>query len=145
MARPKFPTRPKVRTLEDVAREALNAILAKSIETRKEYGGVIYQDGSLFRATAARQGEPNSVNVGQNEPNCGCPEGTQPVAYYHTHPLYKAAGFTALYNEFSDEDKGVANDHKLDAYLGTLDGSFLKYDYRTEKVFRLGGRLKNAG
>jgi hypothetical protein len=48
------------------------------------------------------------------------------------------------YNEFSPEDKGLANDIKLDAYLGTLDGSFLMYDPILDKVIPLTSRLKNT-
>jgi hypothetical protein len=50
----------------------------------------------------------------------------------------------ASYNEFSDEDKDVATGHNIDAYVGTLDGSFLKYDYKLDKPLRLRGRLKNS-
>ena len=51
----------------------------------------------------------------------------------------------ADYNEFSDEDIGVANDHRIDAYVGTLGGSFLKYDYKLgTQALRLRGRLKNS-
>ena len=101
--------------------------------------------GKYVALKARTQDEPNKVDVGQNEENCGCPPGATPVAYYHTHPLYSQAGMKADYNEFSDEDIGVANDHKIDAYVGTLDGSFLKYDYKLGKpALRLRGRLKNS-
>jgi hypothetical protein len=55
------------------------------------------------------------------------------------------AGFKGKYNEFSDEDKAVARDHNLDAaYMGTLDGSFFRYDRSSDKTFPLRGRLKNT-
>jgi hypothetical protein len=39
----------------------------------------------------------------------------------------------------------VARDHNLDAaYLGSLDGSFFKFDCRENKVIPLPGRLKNT-
>jgi hypothetical protein len=131
---------------EEAARKALNRILACSISRRKEYGAMICRKAGKYVALKARtQDEPNKVDVGQNEENCGCPPGATPVAYYHTHPLYSQAGMKADYNEFSDEDIGVANDHKIDAYVGTLDGSFLKYDYKLGKpALRLRGRLKNS-
>lgn len=38
----------------------------------------------------------------------------------------------------------MAKGHNIDAYVGTLDGSFLKYDRKADKVLRLRGRLKNS-
>ena len=130
---------------EEAARKALNKILKCSIKRRKEYGAMICLQAGKYVALKARtQDEPNKVDVGQNEENCGCPPGGTPVAYYHTHPIYSQAGMRADYNEFSDEDKGVATGHNIDAYAGTLDGSFLKFDYKLGKPLRLRGRLKNS-
>jgi hypothetical protein len=130
--------------VEKTARAALNKTLELSIERRKEYGAMICRQAGKYVAFKARtQDEPNTVDVGQHEENCGCPPGAIPVAYYHTHPLYSQAGMRASYDEFSDEDKGVAKEHEIDAYVGTLDGSFLKYDRKLDKVLRLRGRLKN--
>jgi uncharacterized protein DUF4329 len=82
------------------------------------------------------------VDVGLDRPNKGCPEHSIPLAYYHTHPTYSVAGMRAEYKTFSsDDDIGPARSNHIDAYLGTLDGSFLKYDYKTERILRL-GRLK---
>jgi Domain of unknown function (DUF4329) len=102
------------------------------------------QAGKYVAFKARTQDEPNTVDVGQHEENCGCPPGAIPVAYYHTHPLYSQAGMRASYDEFSGEDKDVAKEHEIDAYVGTLDGSFLKYDRKLDKVLRLRGRLKNS-
>jgi hypothetical protein len=131
---------------DEAARKALNKILKCSIKWRKEYGAMICRKAGKYVALQWRtQNEPNKVDVGQNEENCGCPPGSTPVAYYHTHPLYSQAGMKARYNEFSDEDIDVANGHSIDAYVGTLDGSFLKYDYKLGKpALRLRGRLKNS-
>lgn len=130
---------------EEVARKALNKILKDSVTWRIEYGAMICRKAGKYVALKARtQHEPNKVDVGQNEENCGCPPGWTPVAYYHTHPLYSQAGMKAEYNEFSDDDIDVATGHKIDAYVGTLDGSFLKYDYKLGKpALRLRGRLRN--
>jgi hypothetical protein len=132
--------------LDNAARNALNGILAKSINEMKEYGGMIYMEGGSYKAMPPRtQRDPTMVDVGQHEPNCSCPPGTIPVAYYHTHPTYSIAGMKGRYNEFSDDDKDVARDHNLDAaYLGSLDGSFLKFDRKENKVIPLPGRLKNT-
>ena len=131
--------------IEKVARAALNGILSKSISERSEYGGMIYlQDGKYHANEPRTQGYGNTVNVGQYEPNRSCPEGSTPVAYYHTHPNYSAGGILMKYNEYSDEDKDLAKDLKLDAYLGTLDGSFFVYDPSIDKVTPIPGPLKNT-
>jgi hypothetical protein len=131
--------------IENVARDALNKILAKSIMERAEYGGMIYvKDGKYAATDAQTQGYGNTVNVGQYEPNRGCPEGSTPVAYFHTHPNIKAGDFSMEYNKFSDEDVSLSKDMGLDAYLGTLDGSFFVYDPRLGKPIKLHGRLKNT-
>ena len=131
--------------IEKVARKALNGILAQSITERKEYGGMIYQqDGNYFANQPRTQGFGNTVNVGQYEPNRGCPDGATAVAYYHTHPNFSAGGIAMKYNEFSPEDKDLAKDMKLDAYLGTLDGSFFLYDPKIDKTIKLPGALVNT-
>ena len=129
-----------------VARQALNGILAKSIQQRKEYGGMIYAKNDHFFAMPPRtQGNPTTVDVGQRLPNCGCPPGTRPVAYYHTHPTYSVAGMKADYNVFDDPDKEVVTDYGLEAgYAGTLDGTFLKFDRKSGKVTTLQPPLNNT-
>jgi len=140
----KKPASPIPPTLEQVASKAINACLATSIRRRKEYGGMIYLESGRFVAKPAEtQDEPAKVNVGQDQPNCGCPENSKPVAYYHTHPIYSIAGFKGSYNEFSDEDKAVAKNFEIYAFVGTLDGSFFLYDWKSDRTLRLGGRLKN--
>ena len=133
------------RLIEHAAREVLNSILVTSIERRREYGGMIYlQGGRCHATTPVTQDNPTTVDVGQQGPNRGCPPNTIPLAYYHTHPTYSVGGFRATYETFSPEDKSVADDWHIDAYLGTLDGSFLKYDWQTKAIRRLRGHLKNA-
>ena len=131
--------------LERAARAALNKILAQSIKKRWEYGGMIYLQDRKYSFTEARTQEfGNTVNVGQWEPNRSCPEGSTPIAYYHTHPNIRAGDIPMEYNKFSDEDKQLAQDISLYAYLGTLDGSFFVYDYRNGEVTPIPGRrLKN--
>jgi len=132
--------------VERAARAALNAILGKSVAKRWEYGGMIYlQDGKYSFTEARTQEYGNTVNVGQWELNRSCPEGSTPIAYYHTHPNIRAGGIPMEYNKFSDEDKQLATDISLYAYLGTLDGSFFVFDYRNGEVTRIRGRrLKNT-
>jgi len=132
--------------MDQVARQAFNQILPKSIEERKEYGGMIYEKKGFCVAMPPRtQGNPTTVDVGQHKPNCGCPPGTKPVAYFHTHPTYSVGGIKADYNVFDDPDKDVVIDHGLEAgYAGTLDGTFLKFDRKSGKVTTLQPRLKNT-
>ena len=131
--------------MERAARTALNTNLAKSISKRWEYGGMIYLQDGTYSFTEARTREyGNTVNVGQLEPNRSCPEGSTPVAYYHTHPNIKVGEFSREYNKFSDEDKQLAQDISPYAYLGTLDGFFV-YDYRNDETTHIPGRrLKNT-
>ena len=130
---------------DKVAWEVLNSVLVTSIEHKSEYGGMIYMLRGVYHATdPVTQGDPVKVDVGLDRPNNGCPKHSTPVAYYHTHPTYSVAGMRAEYSTFSsDEDLGLARSNRIDAYLGTLDGSFLKYEYKTDRILRL-GRLKNT-
>jgi hypothetical protein len=142
--------------MERVAREELNKILAKSVEKRWEYGAVICAkpDGTCSSMPARTDELPTTVNVGNREPNGSCPVGTKPVAYWHTHPTYKVAGMLGSYNEISPEDQeigvlepnqdGLMEERKLHAFVGTLDGSFLKWDAGTGKSTVLNGRLQNT-
>ena len=132
--------------MDQVARQALNYILATSIEQRSEYGGMIYEkSGTCYTTPPRTQGNPTTVDVGVHLPNHGCPPGTKPVAYYHTHPTYSVASMKADYNEFDDDDKHVVLDNDLEAgYAGTLDGTFLKFDRKSGKVTPLPPKLKNT-
>jgi hypothetical protein len=131
--------------MDNCARDALNKILGTSINKRSEYGGMIYLQNGKYGFTDARtQGYGNTVNVGQYEPNRSCPEGSTPVAYYHTHPNIKAGGFSMEYNEFSPEDISLAKDLGLPAYMGSLDGSFWVYDPQVGKPVKLKERLVNT-
>jgi hypothetical protein len=130
---------------DKVAKDVLNSILVTSIEHKSEYGGMIYMLRGVYHATdPVTQGDPVQVDVGLDRPNKGCPEHSIPVAYYHTHPTFSVAGMRGEYGTFSsDEDLGLARSNHIDAYLGTLDGSFLKYEYKADRILRL-GRLKNT-
>ncbi len=130
---------------EAAARSALNSILAKSIAERAEYGGVIYRERGNYAATQPRtQGFGNTVDVGLREENKSCPPKTTPVAYYHTHPNLSAGPLPMAYNEFRDDDVAVAEGNELDGFLGTIDGSFFRYNFKTKELKRLPGRLENT-
>jgi hypothetical protein len=52
---------------------------------------------------------------------------------------------TGEYNEVSDQDMDVVTDNKLQAgYVGTLDGSFIKFGPDLPKPVVLPGKLKNT-
>jgi len=131
-------------TVTEAARAALESVLIESIERRKEFGGMICQQGSKFFAMPPREGDTNTVDVGHRLGNKGCPEGTTAVAYYHTHPAYKGAGMNMKPDRFSPEDRGVANDFGIDAYVGSVSGLFMRYDHRLRKIMVAGPRLRNA-
>ncbi len=131
-------------TVTEAARAALESVLIESIERRKEFGGMICQQGNQFFAMPPREGDTNTVDVGHRLGNKGCPEGTTAVAYYHTHPAYKGAGMNMKPDRFSPEDRGVADDFGIDAYVGSVSGLFLRYDHRLRKIMVAGPRLRNA-
>ncbi len=87
---------------EAKAIELLNEHLADSIEQAAEGGGVLYIEGGQCKtpapsgATARRR--PSSIR--QYEPNCGCPTGTTPVGYWHTHPRVTGAGMKLAWDRF---------------------------------------------
>jgi hypothetical protein len=119
--------------VEEAARQFLNEVLPQSCNgTPTEYGGIIW----INKATGeiGQKGpmhEPgNSVSIRQWEPNRGCPDGTTPMAWYHTHPHYPQPkkGRTYAYREFKDNDKNISDDYELTGYLGVVDGSFWRYD-----------------
>ena len=131
---------------DNAARTALNSCLATSIEKRAEYGGMIYSlKGQILAKPPITQGNPNTVDVGTHAPNCSCPPGSTPVAYYHTHPIASIAGMTGKYNEVSQDDMDVVTDNKLEVgYVGTLDGSLIKFGPNLPKPVVLPGTLKNT-
>lgn len=72
----------------EVARRESQQWWKRSVEGQVEYGAVIFQRGRSFGSTPARTSkEDSTVDIGQHEANAGCPPGTMPVGYWHTHPL----------------------------------------------------------
>lgn len=131
--------------IDNVAREALNKVLGKSIVERSEYGGMIYlQDGKYAYTNARTQGFGNTVNVGHREENRSCPEGSKAVGYYHTHPNFQAGKIPMEYNKYSEEDIALAEELGLLAYMGSLDGTFWVYDPKVKKPIKIHGKLVNT-
>jgi hypothetical protein len=150
----------KARTLveqkvEDAARAFLNEVLPQSCNgTPTEYGGIIWVRGAT--GEVGQKGplhEPgNSVSIRQWEPNMGCPDGTTPMAWYHTHPHYPRPekGLTYAYKDFIGNDKNISDDYRITGYLGVIDGSFWRYDPPSRgggpkgSFVRLNGKLKTT-
>lgn len=107
------------------AKKAATAIWKKSHAEQHEYGGILYQDGrGKVSSTEARtSSEKTSVDVGQEQTNAGCPAGTMPVGYWHTHaleldplthePRKKLDGDAA----FSQADIDTGHDYQLAAFV----------------------------
>jgi len=129
----------------EAARAALQALLIHSTATRNEYGGMICRLRGKYYVMPYVEGERNSVSVGQDAPDKGCPiEGAVPVAYYHTHPNVAGAGFTMKPDEMSPEDEAVARGARIDAYMGSISGLYLKFNHKTGKTYVAGPRLINS-
>jgi hypothetical protein len=131
---PKGSTKAEV-ALETQARALLAAVLPRSIRERREYGAVMCRNNSTGALSATRlrssSDSDSAVDVGLSEPNCGCPEGTTPVAFYHTHPHDRIVGANGSVlhfdQDFSDIDRRLANDQQIVAFLGSYDGKFRRY------------------
>jgi len=141
---PKGPTHDKIK-LEQFARKLLSEVLPRSIEERQEYGAIICKNErtGILTSTKLRHSTESdtSVDVGQDEPNCGCPNGTTPVAFYHTHPIdafYDGHDVFRGSPDFSrPQDTTIATNYQLVGFLGSFDGKFRRYDppvLETKKV-----------
>ena len=113
----------------EVARRESQRWWKTSVEAQVEYGAVIFQQGKTFGSAPARTSkEDSTVDIGQHSPNAGCPRGTMPVGYWHTHPLVvdpltkadrpKLEGDAA----FSAADVATAQDNQLAAFVRDLHG-----------------------
>ena len=119
--------------LIDLARKQLNIDLPKSITERREYGGVIYRYSrtGVIEQTGPFQGPigAGTVNIRHKEPNMGCPKGSVPIAWYHTHPFVSnSQGMAYASKEFIDGDKAISDSHGICGYVGVYDGTFWRYD-----------------
>lgn len=116
--------------VEQFVRTLLVALLPLSIASRSEKGGVVCRNPHTGALTSGEilDGHALGVDIGLDEPNCGCPEGTKPVAFWHTHPTAgDTAGTVHGDPDFSKQDKRLANEHQITAFLGSFDGLFRRY------------------
>ena len=133
--------------LDEFARDQLQIVLPPSIASGFEKGAVICRDlasGKLSSTKVNTGTVKHTVTVGTALPNCGCPDGTTPVAYYHTHPskageVANTPGATVA-TGFSDDDLDVAKDYGLIAYVAGRDGSMWRYDPPVMAFFHEGKR-----
>jgi hypothetical protein len=134
---PKTTTAEGIR-IEEAARKLLKGILKESVAKEREYGGVIHRHertGKIAWTGPVPGFSAVGVDVGQNKKNLGCPEGTKPVAWYHTHPVkefYQVVNnevikMTAHWDEFIDGDKALSDNHSLPGYVATFDGRLWLY------------------
>lgn len=143
MTQPKSGTREGM-TVEAYARKLLAPLIGKSIAEQLEYGGVIYRhlsSGDLGRTGPFKGDSPTHVDVRvwapkgktQREWNAGCPAGTKPIAWYHTHPakvvMTRDGLMNADWDKFQDGDELISNSFLLTGYVATMDRQLWRYDY----------------
>ena len=125
--------------IENAARALLKGVLKQSVDDRREFGGVIHRNDVTTKIgwTGPIRGYASGrVDVGQDKENLGCPAGTKPVAWYHTHPIEKfynihngvVITLHAEWNKFIGGDEELSNDRNLIGYVATFDGRFWRYD-----------------
>jgi hypothetical protein len=106
-------------TPADVGKAAITEINPASIRQGIEYGGSIYKknDGS-YSYTQPNKGAKDHVSFGH------CPLFHDRAGYYHTH----GSDDPGYDNEnFSRQDKQMADDNNVPSYLGTPHGDIKEY------------------
>ena len=119
--------------LEVLVRAQLNADLPKSLKDQCEYGGVFYRRSrnGAIEHTGSFKGpaQQGTVDIGHKKPNMGCPDGSIPVAWYHTHPfVLNSQGMAYASKEFIEGDSAISDQQQISGYLGVYDGTFWRYD-----------------
>lgn len=122
------------RAVENLAFDLLAAKLRDSVDRQREWGGVIHRHASsgAIGSTGPFLGYSSTgVDIEQDKPNMGCPEGTLPVAWYHTHPVAEVYTLGKLckadWDKFIGGDKTISDSHNIPGYVGTFDGRFWRY------------------
>lgn len=119
--------------LTALARAQLNVDLPRSLRDQCEYGGVFYRVSrtGAIEHTGSFTGpaQKGTVDIGHNKPNMGCPAGSVPVAWYHTHPfVLNSQGMAYASKEFIVGDKSISDGQRIPGYVGVYDGTFWRYD-----------------
>lgn len=144
MAQPKSGTLEGI-TVEEYARKILTPLIKLSVDDQREYGGVIYRNvstGELGKTGPFKGDSPTNVDVKvwapkgktQKEWNAGCPAGTKPVAWYHTHPVevvmtHGGVLMHANWDKFEGGDVLISDSLMLTGYVATWDRQLWRYDF----------------
>tara|TARA_Y100000296_G_scaffold19349_1_gene23090 strand:- start:248 stop:730 length:483 start_codon:yes stop_codon:yes gene_type:complete len=115
----------------------------ESISQNLEYGGMIYKNpNGTYGYTGPIKGTLDGVDPGGPS---SVPDGTEPVAYWHTHggdePGYDSENFSNAYDPVDKAYYGdipYANYYKIDGYVATPKGAFKYYSHSTGEVTKLG-------
>jgi hypothetical protein len=125
--------------IERLAVATLRAIIGQSISLRREYGGVIYRmpgSGRIGITGPFKGDREDHVDVGQEKPNFGCPDGSKPVAWYHTHPIKEKFSVTPQgvvrmameWDKFIEGDQVISDGNNLTGYMIDPDRQLWRYD-----------------
>ena len=126
--------------IERLAVQALVKIIGTSLTERLEYGGVIHRHpatGVIARTGPIKGDRDDHVDVSDGKPNWGCPEGTVPVAWYHTHPIKEKISVTPEgvvvrmpmeWDKFIDGDQVISDGNNMIGYMIDPDRQVWRYD-----------------
>ena len=113
------PTSGPYETADDAARGFAQETYSATSYIRHEYIAIIYSENvngvTTYNYTTPKAGSPHNARL-DGDP----PKGTTAVAYVHTHPNS---------NEFSPDDKILAVQHKINAYVVTPEHKLWFFDY----------------
>ena len=129
----------KYKEQNEAAIQALYEIHLISIIEQREYGGWIYEndDGtfSFTRAVKGNKGDVPTELMDSVKPIAGTNGVKKVVAFYHSHarkPLFRGPNFGEKFSgsiKKNDGDIGFVLDNKVDGYLVTPSGMYLKYGF----------------
>jgi uncharacterized protein RhaS with RHS repeats len=108
-------------SVEAAAIDALNYVGAKPDCNKREYGGAIYKQWSLFGPPQYTYDEPTAL--GQTAGDIPLPAFHGTYGLFHSHtPTY---GYN--YNQYSQDDEDAADSLNIPSYLLTPNGQILVY------------------
>jgi len=111
------------------AKDWANYYNGRSILKGKEYGSTVYvisKNGAKgYTYTKAQEGENDNTKFSP------APQGKKAAANIHSHGKYEKGYYN---DEFSNTDKWINYDKKIDGYVATPNGTLQKYDVETAKT-----------
>lgn len=121
---------------EEAARSALKHFYSASRRAGAEYGGVIYRNRDGTYGITAPTAEKDGNNLCNSSIRWSdVPDGTQPVASYHTHLRTDTPSGDEY---FSPSDRYIAQTHRVKSYIATPLGRLKVYDGATRSEADLG-------